>query len=399
MKAAVIGAGAAGCFCAIELKRCRPDASVTIFEAGPRPMAKLALTGGGRCNFTNSFGNVRSLKEVYPRGERIMSRALRNFSHEDCREWFASEGIPSYVQPDGRVFPKSNDALQVVSVMKNLLQRLGVELRCNHKVREITEGWKVDGEDFDTVIVTSGGGEASFLKGLDIPFEPIVPSLFTFRIPDNELNSLSGISVPEITACIPSSGFRAEGDLLLTDWGVSGPAILKLSSIAARHLALVQYRSPLSINWMGYSEEETRRWCNETAAAFPKKQLSGERPKKLPERLWRLLLRRAGLREDLRWAELGAKSINRLVSTLTAFPLAIEGRARFKEEFVSCGGVSLKAVNPSTLECRNHPGLFFAGEVLDIDAVTGGFNLQAAWSTAMLCISAISAISLTGRSA
>lgn len=383
MEIAVIGAGAAGCFCAIELKRRFPEAGVSVFESGPKPLAKLALTGGGRCNFTNSFELSGSLKEVYPRGDRLMGRGLHTFNPGDCREWFEREGIPSYVQEDGRVFPSSNDAMQVVRTLERILHRLGVSVICNHKVRSIRPGWDVDGQHFDAVVVTSGGGAATFTEGLGIVSEPIVPSLFTLKVPEPELNALTGISVPDTIVSIAGTGFKAGGTLLLTDWGVSGPAILRLSSYAARFLAENQYRCSLSINWTGCNEEETRVLCSETAAANRPRHLSGARPEKFPDRLWRVVLRRAGLREDLRWAELGSKGLNRLCNTLTNDILPVCGRAKFKEEFVSCGGIALSEVNLSSLECKKHPGLYFAGEVLDVDGVTGGFNLQAAWSTAM----------------
>jgi len=393
MRIAIVGAGASGCFCAIEIGRLNPEAEITVFEAGERPLAKVALTGGGRCNFTNSFRNVRELKEVYPRGERLMRRALSVFSQNDCREWFRKEGVPSVVQQEDQcVFPASQDAMQIVRTLKGLMSRCGVRLVCGHPVRSIVpEGgqWKVDGESFDRVVVSSGGGRTAFLGALEIKSEPIVPSLFTLKIPCPELNSLMGICVPDARLCIPGTKFRSGGILLLTDWGISGPATLKLSSYAARHLAECSCRSNVCINWTGRSEEQTTSFCSSNAKEFPLRQLSSVRPEGIPDRLWKHLLNRAGLREDLRWGELGTKGRSRLVSTLTGDVYPVEGRARFKEEFVSCGGISLEAVDISTLEAKNFPGLYFTGEVLDIDAVTGGFNLQAAWSTAIVAARSI----------
>ena len=387
MRIAIIGAGAAGCFCAIELKRRHPEAQTVIFEAGRVPLAKVALTGGGRCNFTNSFEDISDLREAYPRGAVLMKRALKLFSPQDCRGWFRAEGVESVVQPDRCVFPESQDAMQIVRTLEGLLRRGGVEILCGRKIRQLLPdgqgGWQVDGERFDKVVVTTGGGIPAFLNGIPLKTEKVVPSLFTLKIPCPELNALMGICVNDAILRIAGSPFRSEGILLLTDWGISGPATLKLSSYAARYLSENGYRCRICINWTGESEGDIERFCLENIAANAGKQLSSVHPQDVPDRLWRHLLHRASLREELRWGELGRKGIARLVSTISCDEYPVEGRARFKEEFVSCGGVSLSEVNPNTLEAKNFPGLYFAGEVLDIDAVTGGFNLQAAWATAM----------------
>jgi predicted Rossmann fold flavoprotein len=237
---------------------------------------------------------------------------------------------------------------------------------------------------FDRVVVCVGGSAQQKLMRLlpdDIEVTPCVPSLYTLKIPDEGLRSLMGTVVEGAALSLAGTKFRSEGTLLLTDWGVSGPATLRLSSYAARHLAENGYTGTLLVNWLAAPEARAREWVAATAAANPRKQAAGTPPEGLTARLWRHVLQRAGLREDLRWAELGGKGAARLSATLTADAYPIAGRARFKEEFVTCGGVSLNAVDIGTLESRAHPGLFFAGEALDLDAVTGGFNLQAAWST------------------
>lgn len=379
MKVCIIGAGAAGCFCAIEIKRRRPDAVVVIYEAGPAPLAKVAVTGGGRCNFTNSFAQVSSLKEVYPRGEAVMKRALKLFSQQDCMDWFLKEGVPCVVQEDQCVFPKSQDAMQIVRTLERLMSELGVRVVTNSRVSDIRKFL----EDGCKVVFTAGGGQIRPLDGLGINCIPPVPSLFTFRINDGGLTSLMGNVVEHTRLSIPGTAFKAEGTLLVTDWGISGPATLKLSSYAARYLADNAYRAPLIINWLGEGEESAREWIGSAMNEDRGRQLASVHPGGITSRLWKHILQKAGLSEDRRWSELGKKGTNRLVCALTADPYSIEGRCRFKEEFVSCGGVALEEVNLSTLECRKIPGLYFAGEILDIDAVTGGFNLQAAWSTAM----------------
>lgn len=383
---AIIGGGAAGCFCAIGLKRRLPDAEVTVYEAGPKLLAKVAVTGGGRCNLTNSFHDVRRLGEVYPRGEQLMRRALAAFSHEDTMRWFEAEGVRLTVQEDQCVFPVSQDAMQIVRTLERCLREAGVRVRLNAPVERVGD------LDADRVVVTVGGSSREKLERLlptGVEVTPCVPSLFTLKIPDAGLRALMGTVVEQASLALAGTKFRAAGTLLLTDWGVSGPATLRLSSYAARHLAENGYAGTLLVNWLDAPEAAAREWMAAAAAEHPQKQAAGTPPAGLTARLWRHLLGRAGLREDLRWAELGSKGAARLASTLTADAYPVAGRARFKEEFVTCGGVALSGVNLNTLESKVRPGLYFAGEALDVDAVTGGFNLQAAWSTAALVAAAM----------
>ena len=395
-RVAIIGAGAAGCFCAVELKRRSPETSVTVYEAGPKALAKVAVTGGGRCNLSNSFLPERDLKFIYPRGTTLMKRALRRFSPEDTWNWFESEGVRLVLQEDQCVFPASQDAMQIVRTLLNLMSASGVRLRTGAPVSRITRTGETfvlelpdKREEADAVVVTTGGATQQSLRELlgtfGLKTETPVPSLFTFKVKDAELNSLTGTTVQNVRLSLAGTPYRSEGILLITDWGVSGPATLKLSSYAARHLAGVQYRSGLIINWLNATEEEARAALAALSCRAGSRQVCNARPPELTDRLWRHILNRAGVRPDLRWAELGGKGLNRLVSVLTADSYSIDGRARFKEEFVTCGGVSLESINIGTLECKSVPGLLFAGEVLDIDAITGGFNLQAAWSTGFIC--------------
>ena len=398
---AVIGAGAAGSFCAIHLKRMAPALSVTVFEAGRKPLAKVAITGGGRCNLTNSFEGIRSLAEAYPRGERVMKRALMAFSQADTCAWFQAEGVPLVLQEDHCWFPASQNAMDIVHCLERGMK--GVDLRLNCPVQRIEmagqtghdntvipgqTGYLVNGEPFDKVVVTTGGAPKGlpFLEPLGLELVPPVPSLFTFNVPDPGLKALSGLVV-DATVGLSGTKFQASGPLLITDWGLSGPATLKLSSYAARHLSEAGYKGTVAVNWFSSAQADVRERLQEMASGNPQKQVSSVHP--LPARLWGHLLVKAGLREDLRWAELGSKGLNRLTETLTNSCYPLSGKSKFREEFVTAGGVALSNLNLSTLECKQHPGLYFAGEVLDIDAITGGFNLQAAWSTGYVAAKSI----------
>ena len=418
MKVAIIGGGAAGCFCAVGVKRRLPDAEVTLFEAGPKLLAKVAVTGGGRCNLTNSFRDVAltghepgkmRLAEVYPRGEQLMRRALRVLSPADTQRWWEAEGVRLTTQEDQCVFPVSQDAMQIVRTLERGLRETGVQVCLRapvERIEALAEGGfrvgipgqagndgKGDGEDFDKVVVCVGGCSQQKLQQLlpeGVEVTPCVPSLFTLKIPDAGLRALMGTVVEQAALSLAGTNFRARGTLLLTDWGVSGPATLRLSSYAARHLAENSYSGTLLINWMDTAEPEVRKWISAQAAANPRKMAASTPPEGITARLWQHLLGRSALREDLRWAELGSKGAARLAATLTADAYPVAGRARFKEEFVTCGGVALSGVNINTLESKLFPGLFFAGEALDVDAVTGGFNLQAAWSTAAVVAASLS---------
>ena len=384
-RVAIIGAGAAGCFCAARLGELAPEAAVDVYEAGNRALAKVAITGGGRCNLTNTFAEIRSLAEAYPRGEKLMKRLLKAFSQEDAMAWFEAAGVPLTDRDAPCIFPASQDAMDIVRALQRGMNK--ARLHTGKRLESLQPGWTLrfsDGTEAqaDAVVVTTGGAPKGlpFLDGLGLEMSPPVPSLFTFTIKDSGLRALMGLVVPAAVS-LPGTGFRAEGPLLITDWGLSGPAALKLSSYAARHLAEKDYHAPLAVNWLAEPENAVREQLQPLAQQHPQKQLSSTPLAPLPGRLWDFLLGRAGLREDLRWAELGSKGFNRLVAVLTADAYAIEGKSRFRDEFVTCGGVALSNVDLNTLECKQHPGLYFAGEVLDVDAITGGFNLQAAWST------------------
>ena len=386
MKTAIIGAGAAGCFCAIQLKRRRPDATVDIFEAGRRPLAKVAVTGGGRCNLTNSFEGIRDLREAYPRGDKLMRKVFGVFDHEDTWRWFENEGVKLTLQDDHCVFPTSQDAMEIVRLLMARMRQVGVIIRTSSRVSSV----KALMEEYDNVVVTTGGYRSGLFEGLDLEIVPPVPSLFTFNLPGSPVRELMGTVVENASTSLAGTRFSASGPLLITHWGMSGPAILKLSSYAARYLADNGYDATLLVNWTGGDDAGTiRDQLSDMAARNPQRQVANTHLESIPSRLWTYLVSKSKIREDARWAETGSKGLNRLAETLTNDSYHIKGQSRFKEEFVTCGGVALSNINNKTLECVKHPGLYFAGEVLDVDAITGGFNLQAAWSTGYLAAESI----------
>ncbi len=388
MKTAVVGGGAAGFFLAINLKEMMPDMQVTIFERSQHVLAKVEISGGGRCNCTNSFEEVTDLSQVYPRGHRLLKRLFNNFDYRDAYRWFEDHGVPLVIQDDQCVFPQAQDAHAIIDCFLSLARRYHIDIQKGCKVQSLEN---VKG--FDYVAVTTGGspkGEGlRWLAALGHEIEAPVPSLFTFAIHDKPLQALMGV-VTDVETMIPGTKLRASGPLLITHWGVSGPAILKLSSHAARYLAENNYRVPLAIRWLSLTDQEMTSLLYEQVAMQPKKLLTTYNPFGLQQRLWAYLVEKAlDTRHQIRWAEMNKKDVNRLVNVLLNDTYQMAGRAPFKDEFVTCGGVSLKAVNPSTLESKQVPHLYFAGEVLDIDGITGGFNFQAAWTTAYTVASAI----------
>ena len=349
MRTAIVGGGAAGFFLAINLKEMMPTMEVTIFEKSKKVLAKVEVSGGGRCNCTNSFEMVRDLSQVYPRGHRLMKRLFKTFNYRDAYAWFEQHGVRLVTQDDACVFPASQDSHTIINLFLAEARRHHIDIRTQTKIERLDQL-----KDFDYIAVTTGGGTAS-MAGVPI-IEPV-----------------------------PSSG-----PLLITHWGMSGPAILRLSSYAARELHEHQYQMPLAVNWCSEKDAAVQAELQAIITQHPQKQLPTIRPFNLPSRLWSYLLEKTlGERAQYRWQHLTQKDLNRLTNCLCNDNYQIAGRAAFKDEFVTCGGVSLSAVDANTLESKHLPRVFFAGEVLDIDGVTGGFNFQAAWTTAYVVAQAI----------
>ncbi len=383
---AIIGGGAAGFFAAINLKEMVPDMDVTIFESGQKVLRKVEISGGGRCNCTNTFREVTDLSQVYPRGHRLLKRLFKGFNQDDAYQWFEKHGVKLTVQSDECIFPTTQDSHTIINTFLTAAEKHHIIIRTGQKIQSL-ESLK----DYDFVVVTTGGyPQEEKLKWLQHETVTCVPSLFTFNIKDLQLQALMGTVVENATVFFPGTKMKANGALLITHWGMSGPAILRLSSYGARLLAEQNYQMPIGVNWCGRSETEIRQKLSEIIIHHPQKQVMSIRPFALPTRLWNYLAKKClGERASYRWSDINKKEQNKLVNLLLNDEYKIDGRATFKDEFVTCGGISLNAVNPSTLESKSHQHLYFAGEVLDIDGVTGGFNFQAAWTTAYTVASAI----------
>jgi len=382
VKTAIVGGGAAGFFAAINLKEMCPDMQVTIFEKSKKVLAKVEVSGGGRCNCTNSFEAVTDLQQVYPRGHRLLKRLFKTFDYRDAYEWFEAHGVRLTTQDDNCVFPMSQDSHTIINMFLAEAKRHGIEIRTQCKIESLEQL-----KDYDFKVITTGGGTASMAG---VPTIEAVPSLFTFSIEDEALRALMGTVVEYATASIPGTKFKSCGPLLITHWGMSGPAILKLSSHAARELHEHKYQMPLAVNWTSLKEPEIQQELHEIIIRHPQKQIATIRPFGLPSRLWDYLVTKTlGERAQNRWQNLNQKELNRLTNALCNDQYQIAGRAAFKDEFVTCGGIDLSGINPNTLEAKTLPQLYFAGEVLDIDGITGGFNFQAAWTTAYVVSMAI----------
>ena len=382
MKTAIVGGGAAGFFLAINLKEMCPEMQVTIFEKSKKVLAKVEVSGGGRCNCTNSFEAVTDLSQVYPRGHRLLKRLFKTFDYRDAYAWFEAHGVKLTTQEDHCVFPLSQDSHTIINLFLAEAKRHGIDICTQHKIESLDEL-----KDYDFKVITTGGGTASMAG---VPVTSPVPSLFTFSIEDEALRALMGTVIEDATASIPGTKLKSNGPLLITHWGMSGPAILKLSSYAARDLHEHNYQMPLAVNWTSQKEPEIQQELREIIIRHPQKQIATIRPFGLPSRLWDYLVAKTlGERAQNRWQNLNQKELNRLTNALCNDQYQIAGRAAFKDEFVTCGGIDLSGINPNTLEAKTLPQLYFAGEVLDIDGITGGFNFQAAWTTAYVVSMAI----------
>jgi len=388
---AVIGGGAAGFFSAIHAAQ--GGATVIIFEKTSNTLSKVKISGGGRCNVTHAAYEVSKLIKNYPRGDKFLKKVFQQFAVKDTIEWFESRGVRLKVEADGRMFPVSDDSQTIIDILKKVADQSGVKLFTSHRVTAIKKregGVELLVNDkwmtFDHVIITTGGHPKlegfEMLKSMGHTIDAPVPSLFTFNTPQEPLTSLMGISVPSALVTLEGTKLQYKGPLLITHWGVSGPAVLKLSAFGAKWLADSQYKAKAHIRWLSdHSEEDYRKEIDRFKNNHPKKKIIANPLFILPSRLWEHFCKLSMIGEGLLWHECGKKQINKLIECLFNYIISIEGKTTFKEEFVTAGGVDLSEIDPASMESRIMPDVYFAGEVINVDGITGGFNFQAAWST------------------
>ncbi|MEA5550964.1 NAD(P)/FAD-dependent oxidoreductase [Anabaena cylindrica UHCC 0172] len=398
LKIVVIGGGAAGFFGAIACAEANPHAQVTLIEASRQPLAKVLISGGGRCNVTHACFSPEELVLNYPRGGKALRGAFTRFQPLDTVAWFVAHGVNLKTEADGRMFPITDRAETIAECLIKAAFTAKLELSIGTPVISVNrqnEGFEIIFKSGETkychrLLLATGSSIIGYkiARELGHHIEPAVPSLFTFNIPDPQLRALAGISVNPVNLRLSIAGknqLQQTGPLLITHWGLSGPAVLKLSAWGARVLNQNRYQCKLFINWLpNLQQEEVRQKLLDVKEEWGKKAIALHRGVDLPHRLWQYLISRAEITTEDRWAGISNKTLNQLVQEISQGEYLISGKGAFKEEFVTCGGVSLKEVNFKTMESKLVPGLYFAGEILDIDGITGGFNFQSAWTTGYL---------------
>ena len=394
----IIGGGAAGFFTAINAAEFNPDARILILERGKEVLTKVRISGGGRCNVTHAEFVPNELVQNYPRGEKELRGPFHSFMTGDTIAWFEERGIELKIEEDGRMFPVSDSSETIINCFLSEAQRLGIKILKNHTVQDITsenKQWMIHTNNgyysAEKVLVATGSNPKvwKLLENLGHSMEPAVPSLFTFNIKDLRISDLPGVST-HASVHIPGAGLESEGPLLITHWGVSGPAVLKLSAWGARELHEVNYKFPIKINWLPMrNKESVLETLMDLKLKYAKQQVSKYAQFDLPKRLWKNLVKASGIEEIEIWADINRKKLNVLSEQLTSSQFNVDGKSTFKEEFVTAGGIKLNEVNFKTFESKLQKNLYFAGEVLNIDAITGGFNFQNAWTGGYLAAKAI----------
>jgi predicted flavoprotein YhiN len=451
-KLIVIGGGAAGFFCAVNAARLHPSLEVTILEKTSKLLSKVKVSGGGRCNVTHSCFSIPDMVRHYPRGGNFLKKAFHQFFTTDTVQWYAERGVQLKTEEDGRMFPVTNSSQTIIDCLMKEANKYGVEIRMNSEVRSLrpeagslrpeagsqkseagsqkseagsqksevgsqrSDAGSLKPEELrsneqrqftleladgrlltaDFVCIASGGyaklAQFGWLQQLGHSIAEPVPSLFTFNMPGNPVTELMGVSVPDAQVKITGTNLSAKGPLLITHWGMSGPAVLRLSAWGARQLAMGNWQFAIIVNWLpGYNENTLREYVQQLRFELATQKIVNRNPFNLPQRLWQYLVAQSGILEEKRWADVSAKEQNRLITNCCAQEFKVHGKTTFKEEFVTAGGVQLAEVDANTMQSKIVPHLYFAGEILDVDGITGGFNFQNAWTSGFIAAKAIAA--------
>lgn len=400
----VIGGGAAGFFCAVNAAAANPALQVVLAEKTGKLLSKVKVSGGGRCNVTHACFDINELAKNYPRGQHFVKKTFHQFNTKDTIEWFEKRNVQLKTEPDGRMFPVTDSSQTIINCLLNEADKYGVQILLHTEIKKIekhTDVFELQSNhgtlsaDFICIACGSFSKLAQFdwLKQLGHSIEEPLPSLFTFNIPGNNIRSLMGVSSDNASVKIKGSKLMQTGAILITHWGLSGPAVLKLSAYAAKELSAMHYDFTVIINWLpGYNENSLREEWHGLRNQFSAQKINNKKPFSLPQRLWSYFLDECGISHELRWADVPAASQNKLIKTLTAQEVQVKGKTTFKEEFVTCGGITLSEVDANTMQSKIAPGLFFAGEVMDADGITGGFNFQHAWTSGWIAGKSIAAL-------
>lgn len=398
----VIGGGAAGFFCAINAARLDPALEVIILEKTNKVLSKVKVSGGGRCNVTHACFSIAEMVRKYPRGANFLKKTFHHFFTTDTIAWFKERGVVLKTEADGRMFPVTDSSQTIIDCLLREVNKYGIEVRMSAEVKHLqyeADGFMIEltGERdlaADYVCIACGGYPKAamfdWVKQLGHSIAAPVPSLFTFNMPGNPITQLMGVSVPDAQVRITGSKLSSSGPLLVTHWGMSGPAILRLSAWGARELATGNYQFTIQVNWLAaYNENSLREYLQELRFELATQKISNRNPFGLPQRLWDYLLEQSGINGDIRWADLPAAAQNKLIKNCCGQEFAVKGKTTFKEEFVTAGGITLTEIDANTMQSKLVPGLFFAGEILDVDGITGGFNFQHAWTSGFIAATAI----------
>ncbi len=394
MRLIVIGGGAAGFFCAVNAARSNPGMHIVLVEKTSKLLSKVRVSGGGRCNLTHACFDIVEMSKRYPRGGNFVKKSFHRFFTTDTIEWFRSRGVETKQEPDGRMFPVSDSSQSVIDCLLREANKYKVDILMNREVKALSkhgERWEIsfaNGElmEADFVCIACGGFPKpemfDWIRSTGHTIEEPVPSLFTFNMPGNDITALMGVSVPDVQVKVMGTKLAERGPVLITHWGLSGPAVLRTSAWGARELKEKNYSFRIMINWLPeYHEQSIKEHLLEVKENGRFQLVQGRNAVGLPQRLWQYLCNKADISEQEKWADLSSQKLNKLCKLLCAHEMEVKGKTTFKEEFVTAGGIKLSEVNAQTMESKLHKGLYFAGEILDVDGITGGYNFQHAWTS------------------